>query len=186
MTEYAYSTDSPEALAVWSATIAALDGFLPRLREDIAALGARNPLVRTGILGSPDELVALEPNDDGTVPDGWRIVRSRLEPRRGKAGEPARQWLADHQPPDVRYALAKHGLPSHAAIPTDDGRFRLVPPMVFKWDGALWALFEGKPGRGFLDLGEECTWTPRKLSEFYAAREAFDAARDAEKAQVPA
>jgi hypothetical protein len=154
--------------------------YLPKLQADIAALGgAKNPLVRTGIWGSPDELVALEPDGSGETPDGWRIVRNRIEPRRGKAGDTARRWLADRQPPDLRHTLTKHGLPRHASVATGSGGFRLLAPTLFEHDGTLWACYDGEPGHGYFDNGQTCTWSPRKLSEFHAAREAHeDAARD--------
>lgn len=172
-TEHAYSTDNPEALAAFRDTAAAMRDYLPRLRADIAALGATNPLVYSGFGGSPDELVALEPNDTGHIPDGWRIVRGRLVPRRGKPGEPARQWLAAHQPPDVRHALTFHGLPRCTSIASGSG-FRMGEPTLFEHDGVLWACYPGKPGEGIFD-DQPCTWTPRRLSEFHAAFEAADA-----------
>jgi hypothetical protein len=178
MSSYAYSTDEPEILAAFREAAAAMADYLPRLREEIATIGgAKNPLVFSGMWGSPDELVALEPDGSGVIPDGWRMVRSRLEPRRGGPGEGARKWLADHQPPDIRHTLAAHGLPRHAYLSSPSGGFRLIPPVLFEHDGSLWACYDGEPGRGYLDDGKPCTWTPRRLSEFHAAKEA----REAEK-----
>lgn len=183
--QHAYSTDSPEIVAAFRDTADAMRSYLPTLREAIAAIpGAKNPLVRGGFWGSSDELVALEADGSGDVPDGWRIVRGRLEPRRGKPGDDARKWLAAHQPPDVRHTLVDFGLPRHASIPAEGGRFRLVAPDLFEHDGTLWACYDGEPGHGVLDDGKSCTWTPRPLSEFYAAQETHEAARSAEA--VPA
>lgn len=183
MTEYAFSTDNPAALAAWHDSRAARRVFTERITADTVALGGnKGALVRSGIWGSRDELVGLAPDGSGVIPDGWRIVRDRLEPRRGKAGAGAREWLAAHQPPDVRHALVEHGLPRHSTLSDrDSGSFRLSSPALFEHDGALWACYEGKPGDHVRSDGTECTWTPRKLSEFHAAREAVEAAQvDAE------
>jgi hypothetical protein len=176
--EYAYSTDNPEAVAAFRQTGTDMSTFLTRLRADIAALpGVANPLVYRGVWGLRDELVALEPDGSGVVPDGWRLVRGRFEPRRGKPGDAARKWLADHQPPDVRHTLTQHGLPRHVSIATGAGGFRMVSPMLFEHDGVLWACFSAEPSKGFFGDEDPCTWTPRKLSEFHAAREAVEAAK---------
>jgi hypothetical protein len=176
--EYAYSTDNPEAVAAFRQTRADLISFKDRVRAACAELGGNNgPLVRQGIWGSPDEIVGLDPDDSGTIPEGWRIVRGRLEPRRGKPGDGARKWLAEHQPPDMRHAMVGHGLPRHSQTPSNTGGFRLSAPALFEHDGVLWACYSGKPGEGVIDDGQACTWTPRKLSEFHAAREAVKAAK---------
>lgn len=82
--------------------------------------------------------------------------------------------MADRQPPDVRHTLVAYGLPRHATIPTTSGAFALVPPALFEHDGTLWACYDGEPGDGlFSDTDVPgCTWTPRPLSEYWAAREA--------------
>lgn len=181
--QFAYSTDNPTVLAAFHETATAMKDYLPRLRAAIDAMpGAKNPLVRSGIWGARDELVAMEADGSGEMPDGWRVVRGRLEPRRGKPGDGARAWLRAHQPPDVRNTLAEHGLPRHSSVPSGGGGFRLMSPTLFEHDGALWALYEGEPGRGVLDDGKTCTWAPRRLSEFHAAQEAFEAAK--EKSEV--
>jgi hypothetical protein len=184
MTEqYAYSTNDPAIVAVYRQTRAAMTEFLPRLRVDCAALGGnKGPLVRTGMWGRPDRLVALEPDGSGVIPESWRIVRGRLEPRRGKPGDTARAWLADHQPPDLRHALTEHGLPRHSTTPAAGQGFthRLIPPALFELDDELWACYEGPPGGVFVADDGECTWTPRKLSEYYTARETAEARRHAE------
>lgn len=178
MTEYAYSTDNPETVAAFREVRSDLKTYLPRLRADLAALGGvGNPLVRNGIWGSRDELVGLEPDGSGTIPDGWRLVRGRLEPRRGKPGASAREWLAAHQPPDMRHTMAAHGLPRNSAVPTNSGSYRMVTPALFEHKDTLWACYEGKPGDLMDSKEQDCTWTPRKLSEFWAAKEAFDAAQ---------
>lgn len=170
-THYPYSTSDPETVATYHRVLTELGEFGERTRAACEAVGGnKGPLVNRGMWGRPDEIVALEPDGSGEIPDGWRMVRGRLEPRRGKAGDGARQWLAAHQPPDLRHALVAHGLPRHATVPGGDGlRLRLVAPVLFEMDGTLWAGYAGKPGDSFLDKGDACTWTPRKLSEFYTA-----------------
>jgi hypothetical protein len=174
MEQFAYSTDDPEAVAAFRQAVADRVAFGERVRADCAALGGnKGPLVQSGVWGK-DRIVGLGPDDSGVIPDGWRIVRGRLEPKRGKPGEAARQWLADHQPPDVRHAMTAHGLPRHSTVPSQPGSFtrRMIQPALFEHEGTLWACYEGKPGDDFDGSDAEgCTWTPRKLSEFYAARE---------------
>lgn len=179
--EYAYSTDDPEILTAYREALAARNEFGARLKADCEALGVAGAYVRRGVWGSPDEINALGPDEFGQIPDGWRMVRGQLEPRRGRPGEAARQWLADHQPPDVRHVMTKHGLPRHSSIPSGTGGYRMSAPALFEHEGTLWASYEGKPGN-LLDGDEKCTWTPRKLSEFHAAREAAEAADQAKAA----
>ena len=179
-TDYAYSTDDPAAVAAFRETRDAITTFAARLKTDCAALGGNDgAYVRRGIWGSPDEITSLKPDGSGNIPDGWRIVREELEPRRGKPGEGARRWLADHQPPDVRQVMMSHGLPRHSVV-ADGGGFRHFAPVLFEHEGTLWACYRGRPGDGFLSDGEECTWQPRRLSEFYAAREGAEAIQLAE------
>lgn len=180
--EYAFSTDNPATLAAYRETRAAAKEFAARLKADCDNLGVAGAYVRRGVWGSPDEINALGPGESGAVPDGWRMVRDQLEPRRGKPGDAARQWLADHQPPDVRHVMTKHGLPRHSSMPSGTGGYRMSAPALFEHDGTLWACYEGKPGGPFDSDDGPCTWTPRKLSEFHTVREAAEAADDAEKA----
>jgi hypothetical protein len=179
--QYAYSTNDAAAVAAFRQARADLRAYGERVQDACAALGgSKGPLVHHGVWGRPDEIVGLEPDGSGAIPDGWRMVRGRLEPRRGKPGDPARQWLADHRPPDVRHVLTQHGLPRHAAVPAKGQTFthRLISPVLFEHEGTLWACYEGKPGDRFDGSDEPgCTWTPRHLSEFYAAREALEASQ---------
>lgn len=178
--EHAYSTDNPEAVAAYRQARAEQKEAGKRIAADVAALGAGpRVFVRTsGFSSIPSELTAIEQKGDH-IPEGWRVVRGNLEPRRGKPGEGARKWLADHQPVDVRHVMEAHGLPRTSWIPRGNGLgYRIVSPALFEHDGTLWASYEGEPGT--TDCGfdtDKCTWTPRKLSEFHAAREA---AEDAE------
>lgn len=184
--QYAYSTDNPETVAVYRQLAAERAAFAERLEADCAALGGNTGgLLRPGMFGQPDALVALDPDGSGTIPDGWRLVRGRLEPRRGAPGEMARAWIADHQPPDVRCALVAHGLPRQSCYEVEANGFthRRSTPALFEHDGTLWACYLGPPSYpgSLLEApdGGACTWTPRKLSEFYAAREAVQAAESA-------
>ncbi len=176
-TEHAYSTDNPEIVDAYRRAVEKHNAFGQWMRTELDALGAGpRVLVRSShFSGDKQELTAIEQSGDH-IPEGWRKVRGNLEPRRGKPGEAARQWLADHQPVDVRHVMEGHGLPRSCWIPASPGSFsfRLVSPELFEHDGTLWACYEGEPGTsdsGFDD--KPCTWTPRKLSEFHAAREAF-------------
>lgn len=179
--QHAYSTGRPEVVAAWRDASEARQEFGRRLAADCEALGGNTgALLNRGVWGSPDRIVALEPDGSGTIPDGWRMVRRQLEPRRGKPGEAARRWLADHQPPDARHTLTGHGLPRHSTMPGGPAMtYRLVSPVLFELDGTLWACFEGKPGDALMtgDAVDESIWAPRRLSEFHAAREEWEARR---------
>lgn len=173
-TEHAYSTADSTAVAAYRQAKADHVTFAERMRADVEALGAGpRVFLRGGGFGSPQRVTALEQKGDH-IPDGWRMVRGNLEPRRGKPGESARQWLADHQPTDARHVLIKHGLPYEVWVPNPKaGNYRVCQPEIFEHDSTLWALYENEPGAGEIAFDDaKCTWTPRKLSEFYAAKEA--------------
>jgi hypothetical protein len=182
---FAYSTTDTETIAAYRQAKAGHSTFAARLRADVEALGA-GPRVylRSGAFGSPNTITGLEPKGD-TIPEGWRIVRGNLEPRRGKPGEQARQWLAAHQPVDTRHVLAQRGLPRDVWVPNPKvGNYRVVAPEIFEHKGVLWALYEAEPGSGEIAFDDaKCTWTPRKLSEFHTAFEAFEEADDPEADQ---
>lgn len=178
--QYAYSTDNPDIVAAYRQALADRNTMGKRIHDDAIALGCTGrAMVRSGAFaGDPDRITALE-QQGNHVPDGWRVVRGNLEPRRGKPGEGARQWLSDHQPVDVRHVMEGHGLPRASWVPKGNGfGWKIVKPAFFEHDGTLWACYEGEPGTSGSGFDEQrCTWTPRKLSEFYAAKEAFDAAQ---------
>lgn len=176
MNEHAYSTDDPATVAAFKATAIAYNEMGGRAREDAEKLGNnKGALIVGGVLGAP-RVVGLAADDPANPPEGWQYVKGRdqLEPRRGKAGESARQWLAGHQPPDLRGVLAEHGLPVYYRNGNKIGN-----PALFLHDDTVWALYGGYPEG-------ECTWTQRKLSEFHAAQEALEAAETAAKVEVPA
>ena len=173
-TQTAYSTDNAAAVAAYRQAKQDTT-FAERMRADVEALGAGpRVFVRGGGFGTPQRVTALEQKGDH-IPEGWRIVAGNLEPRRGKPGEQARQWLADHQPVDVRHVLTGHGLPYEVWVPNPKaGNYRVCKPEIFEHEGVLWALYEAQPGTGGIVVDDaKCTWTPRKLSEFHAAFEAF-------------
>jgi hypothetical protein len=179
MDECAYSTDNPAAVAAYRQALTERNAYTARIRPDLEALGA-GPSVyfrSSGFPGSPDRVSAIEHRGDH-VPDGWRLVRGSLEPRRGKPGEDARRWLAAHQPVDVRHVMESHGLPRASWLPRErEFGWQIVSPYLFEYDGTLWACYASEPGT--TDSGfdrQRCTWTRRKLSEFHAAREAMEAA----------
>lgn len=178
MPQHAYSTSDPAILAAYHQTTADHAAMGERIRDDLTALGAGPQVwLQRGSFGSANQITAIQQNGDH-VPDGWRIVRGNLEPRRGKPGEAARKWLADHQLPDLRHVLAQHGLPRNVWVPNpSQGNYRVCPPELFELDGVLWALYDAEPGNSEISFDtEKCTWTPRKLSEFHAAAEAREAA----------
>lgn len=182
-TEFAYSTDDPATVAAYRQALADRNEFAARIRADVEQLGAgpRVYLTSSGFPDSPDRITAVEQRGDH-VPDGWRVVRGHLEPRRGKAGDGARRWLADHQPVDVRHVMEQHGLPRAAWVPRDrEFGWSIVTPKLFLHDGTLWACYAAEPGTGGSGFDDDrCTWTPRRLSEFHAAWEAFEEAKATE------
>lgn len=178
MTEqHAYSTDDPAVVAAFTAAIQARCDFSQRVVDDAETLGKNKGVLRMGGVFGRCETVGLAPDDPNDPPEGWTYIRSRdrLEPRRGKAGDAARRWLADHQPPDDadgRTAMEAHGLPRHTGLDRGFSTGRISTPRIFHHDGTVWALYSGKPDG-------ECTWAPRRLSEYYAAQEAFEASEQA-------
>ncbi len=173
-TQHAYSTDNTDAVTAYRQAKDGHAAFADRMRADVEALGAGPRAFLRGGFGGPTEITALERKGDH-IPEGWRVVRGQLEPRRGKPGETARRWLADHQPVDVRHVLTKHGLPRDVWVPNPKaGNYRVCKPEIFEHLGILWALYEAEPGSSEIGFDNTpCTWTPRKLSEFHAAFEAF-------------
>lgn len=171
---HVYSTDDPTIVEVYRRTAAARAATSDQLAADLAALGAGpNIYGRAGYTGHPDEFTEIE-QCGTTVPIGWRAVDGRLRPRPGKAGDPARKWLDEHRPADVRHALAAHGLPRQVWVP--DPRRRggsLVTQVeVFEHAGTVWAGYQGEPGGPDDFYSTPCTWRPRSLAEYHTAREA--------------
>lgn len=177
--EHAYSTDNPETVNAYLRAVDQRNAFGKWMRTELDKLGAgpRVFLRGGGFSGDKQRVTAIEQTGDH-IPDGWRVVRGNLEPRRGKPGEAARQWLADHQPVDVRHVMEGHGLPRSSWVSRDGGfGWTIVTPKLFEHDGVLWACYDGEPGTGESGFDtQKCTWTPRKLSEFHAAWEAVQAA----------
>jgi hypothetical protein len=182
MTEkkYVYATSDPAAIAAFHAAHGLFQEFGQRVIDDAAKLGNNKGILHRSGFGSLPHFVGLIPDEPTNPPAGWRYLKSRdqLEPiARGKAGEPARQWLTDHQfPPeaDVREALAKFGLQRSVQYCDDTGLY-FGGPDLLEHDGTLWARYAAE--------AEKCTWQRRKLSEFHAAAEAAEqAAAEAERA----
>ncbi|GAA4439661.1 hypothetical protein [Phytohabitans houttuyneae] len=175
MSEYAFSTDDAAAVAAYREAVDAERAAARKAVDAAVQLGKnKGALIVYGIWDLPNRVVGLAADDPTDPPEGWRYVktRDRLEPARGAAGQAARDWLATHQPVDVRAVLRQHGLPRNSRSEAElSGRYRLSVPIVFEHGGVLWAKYTGHLG----GVEGECTWTPRKLSEFYAAKEAHEA-----------
>lgn len=173
--EYAYSNDKPEAVAAYRQARTDRDAFGKRVAADLRELNAGPEVyfVSNSFSGGRDRITAIQQKGDH-VPEGWRVMKRSglLEPRRGKPGESAQQWLTDHQPVDVRHVMEGYGLPRSCWIPGGSG-YRIISPKLFEHDGVLWACYQGEPGQSGGFDNKPCTWTPRKLSEFHAAFEAL-------------
>lgn len=180
MTHTAYSTSDPTIVAAYNTTADAFNDMGRRCREDAEKLGKNKGalIVRDRISGP--RVVGLGADDPTDPPEGWRFSKrdDHLVPRRGKPGESARQWLDAHQPPDLRKVLEAHGLPRYSKTGENLENF-LGTPGLLVHDGTVWALYRGEPDG-------ECTWTPRRVSEFHAASEALEAAEAATAAGVTA
>lgn len=170
--EQAFSTNNPTIVAAFKSASAQAQDAMNQAVDDAKALGKNKGLMVGTSAFDGMRIKGLSPDDPGDPPGGWRMVGGQLEPRRGKPGEVARQWLKDHQPPNVRGILAEqHGLPLFAIGSPDAMRTRWATPLIFEHDGTLWASYRGR-------IDGTCTWEPRKLSELYAAKEAADAAEE--------
>jgi len=183
----AYATTNPDTVAAFLDATTAQQTFARRVCADAKTLGRNGGVLHITRPGGGHEIVGLATDDPTNPPDGWTHIKSRnrLEPRRGKAGDPARQWLADHTPPAANPigVLTRHGLPGYDTYGDGDGRIRFGSPTVFAHAGAVWALYRHTPSNDWIPGGTTVFgdgWAKRPLSEYYAAREAFDAAHTAQ------
>src|SRR5207237_9029872 len=112
MTERAYPTSDPAIVAAYRQALTDRIEMSKSIAADVKALGAGpRVFVRdSGFSGISRSITAIEQQGDH-IPDGWRVVRGHLEPRRGQPGEAARKWLAEHPPVDLRSVMAAHGHP---------------------------------------------------------------------------
>jgi hypothetical protein len=166
---HVYRTSDPATVAAYLATVAEINAFARQVQADARKLGRNMGALLGGGLFAAAEVVGLAPLDPKDPPPGWRLVRKRLEPMRGRAGAAARAWIAARKPPaDIPTVLARHGLPRNDSRGGATGL-----PLVFLHEDTLWAMYEGVPDGGWQpDSCDVCTWEPAKLSEFYAAKEA--------------
>lgn len=166
-----YSTDNPTIVAAWRQSQADFEASRLKTNAEAAAFGKNKGVLVQRSLGRL-RVIGLAPDDPQDPPDGWRYVREQLEPRRGKPGEAARQWLADAQPPTFRDRLEQeYGLPMHYGF--------LGTPGMFEQGGEVWVIYGGEPDGEVGPL-----WHQRKLSEFYAAKERLQAEASERDAQA--
>ena len=136
-----------------------------------------------------EEFTGFTIPDDGVVPEGWRIVKSRktVEPERGDEGEAARAWVIAHASPGTPiHVLARdYGLNTMSQSERDkDGRHFVAHVQVHELGGDLYAVHAHDALNGWAG-GESLSfdsvkmsdsmgplWTEIKLSEYHAAREA--------------
>lgn len=165
----AYRTTDPAIVAAWVATAEEIRDAGNRAIGEAERIGKNKGLM---IQRSMDEekFTGLAPLDPTDPPAGWRYVRNQFEPRLGKAGEGAREWLASVQLPNMREVLEAYGLPK---LTTFKYGFFGVPGLVYYRD-AVYALYKGGPHD---EPGS--AWKPCRPSEFYAAQENAEAAAEA-------
>lgn len=165
----AYKTSDPAIVAAWKATAEPIKETGNRAVSEAEAIGKNKGLM---IQRSLDEqrFVGLAPIDPQDPPEGWRLVRGQFEPRRGRAGDDARAWLESVQMPSMRAVMNDHGLPKLVF-----GNGRMATPGMFLHDDTIWASYSVAPADD--EVGP--AWEKCRLSEYYAAQEATDAAADA-------
>lgn len=106
------------------------------------------------------------------IPEGWRItgdLGAIVPNKRLKAGKQAEADI------DALNKSAPKGL-THRMDGMPDHVFRgntWATPGAFRWDGAIYVYWSQRP-----EDVDSAIWTELKLSEFYAAHEACEAAHD--------
>lgn len=162
-----YSTDDPATVAGFRQSQEDFEAARLKVIADARALGKNKGVLIRRSLGRV-EVVGLAVDDPKDPPAGWRYVREQLEPRLGKPGEAARQWLAAAQPPSFRDVMEQtYQLPMHFGF--------FGSPGVFEQGGEVWVVYGGEPSGEVGPL-----WRRRKLSEFYAAKERLQDATEQE------
>jgi hypothetical protein len=162
LTRYAYATDDPDILDAYRASRVARHQFSKKLLPAAAKLGHNaGPLVAKKGSSGREEIIGLKPDGTGKAPAGWHLVNrgKRLAPAVGRAGDQARRWLVEHQPPagtDPLAVMLEHGLVELSRVEVG-GSFTDFRPALFEWDGKLWACYKGQP---ITDNGTpaEVTW----------------------------
>lgn len=161
----AYKSTDPAVVSTWKITADQRRQARNRAVEEAEQIGKNNGLMIQRSL-DPEQFVGLSPIDPADPPEGWRHVRNQFEPRRGKAGDDARDWLKSVQLPSMRDAMAAHRLPQLVF----GGGHMGVPAMLLH-DDAVWVLYTVAPDPD--EVGP--AWEPCRVSEFYAAQEASEA-----------
>ena len=160
----AYKTTDPTIVAAWKTTAEQAKDVSNRAVDEAEKIGKNKGLMVQRHLGD-QEFVGLAPIDPADPPEGWRYVREQFEPRRGKAGDNARAWLASIQPPSLRKVMAGHGIP-----PVIFGHGRMTTPGMVLHDDTVLVLFTFEPTEEIGPAWEKC-----RPSEFYAAQEDAEA-----------
>ncbi len=186
MSEHAYRTNDPAAVAAYHAAVAARAKFTIRIREAIAQLGygRLEPMSCPGGYGDPETILGLRYETRDRVPFGWRVRNRRspghpdilIEPApTGVGSTAAKRWLAEHQPGpecDPAYVLKKHGIAYHSRQGTISA-YTVHFPILFAHAGYVWVWYEqGVPSGDFPGDTVEITWEPVPLAELLAARDA--------------
>ncbi len=171
-----YRTRRPDVLAVALAYGEAYTAWRERVVALLAELGfpGRTPLILGGFLRY--RLTGIECEPDEHPPPGWRVAETNghwalVCDQRTKIGKAARAQLDAAEPPrDPRLDLP--GMPAQHWI----GHRILHPAMqVLEDDKALYITWREAPESGI----DATIWERVPLSEFYAAVEAHDSAKEA-------
>ncbi|SEN88043.1 hypothetical protein [Nonomuraea pusilla] len=162
-----YRSTHPDVLSVWHASIEAREawGELMETFLDEHGFGTRNVYV-----SHSGRVLGVEHIEGEDVPDGWRIdsrtgyLMPRLASRKGKAIGAS---LAELTQPDPRDAMP--GMPKTMFV-----SLALLTCGLALIDGALYATWSRPIPEERVDL---TIWERVKLSEYYAAVEAAEAAQ---------
>lgn len=166
----AYKTTDPTIVAAFTDTAEQVRDIQNRAVAEAEKIGGNNGLMVSRAFGDL-KVIGLAVGDPANPPEGWRYVRERFEPRRGKPGEQARAWLDSIQPPSVRDVMAQHGLPRNCSL-----KFGFFgSPGIFMHAGAVYAIYKGGP-----DGGVGPSWVSIRPSEYYAAQEQYEDAQKSE------
>lgn len=100
MTVTAFRSTNEAVLILWEFSVEEQHRFTQRMLAEQHRLG-RGVYRTTNGLCLREEVVGIADEPGMGVPPGWctRLERDFLRPIDGPAGQPARDWLAAHQPP---------------------------------------------------------------------------------------
>lgn len=183
-----YRSRTPEVLAAWKAACADLDAYIAATKAIIDEAGfAGWPVFRSNGSWGYGRFAGVGLPEGERVPAGWRIAKHCLVPdKRTRAGREMRERLdAVEHPGSLNGKLP--GMPADALNGMSG---YIVSPDVRVLGECVYAEWSTDPERAEASFSSQSTavdhdlWERVRLSEYYAAREAEDERRAAEKARA--